>query len=159
MEDMLHIKVNDKLFIKDWLKCLASKILDAKYDKADVAEVVKEITHLSLHQKVDLRWVLQENKKMFYGTLGVYPHKKVLIDIDPSAKPVHSRPYPVPQIHLKTFKIEIDHLVRIGVLAPQQKSEWASPSFITPKKDGRVRWIGNLRQLNKVIQRKQIHCP
>jgi hypothetical protein len=55
MEDMLHIKVNDKLFIKDWLKCLASKILDAKYDKADVAEVVKEITHLSLHQKVDLR--------------------------------------------------------------------------------------------------------
>jgi hypothetical protein len=96
---------------------------------------------------------------MFYGTLGVYPHKKVLIDIDPSAKPVHSRPYPVPQIHLKTFKIEIDHLVRIGVLAPQQKSEWASPSFITPKKDGRVRWIGNLRQLNKVIQRKQIHCP
>ncbi len=85
---------------------------------------------------------------MFNGTLGVYPHKKVYIDIDPNAKPVHSRPYPVPRIHLKTFKKELDHLVRIGVLAAQQESEWASPSFIIQKKDGRVRWIGNLCQLH-----------
>ena len=71
---------------------------------------------------------------MFDGTLGVYPHKQVHIDIDPNAKPVHSRPYPVPPIHLKTFKKELNHLVRIGVLAAQQESEWALPSFITPPK-------------------------
>ncbi len=99
--------------------------------------------------------MLQENNKMFDGTLGVYPHKKVHIDIDPNAKLVHSRPYPVPQIHLKTFKKGLNHLVRIGVLAAQQESEWASPSFIIPKKDGRVCWIGDLRQLNKVIRHKQ----
>jgi hypothetical protein len=92
---------------------------------------------------------------MFNGTLGIYPHKKVHIDIDPNAKPVHSRLYPVPRIHLKTFKKELGHLVRIGVLAAQQESEWASPSSIIPKKDCRVRWISNLRQLNKVIRRKQ----
>jgi hypothetical protein len=61
--------------------------------------------------------------------------KKVHIDIDPNAKPVHSRLYPVPRIHLKTFKKKLDHLVRIGVLASQQESEWASPSFITPQKE------------------------
>ncbi len=92
---------------------------------------------------------------MFNGTLGVYPHKKVHIDIDPNAKPVHFRPYPVPQIHLKTFKKELDYLVRMGVLAAQKESERASPSFFLPKKDGRVCWISNLRQLNKVIRRKQ----
>ncbi len=81
--------------------------------------------------------------------------QKVHIDIDPNAKPIHSWPYPVPRIHLKTFKKELDHLIRIGVLASQQESEWASPSFILPKKDGRVRWISGLRQLNKVIRRKQ----
>ncbi len=60
---------------------------------------------------------------MFNGTLGIYPHKKIHIDIDSNAKPVHSRPYPVPQIHLKTFKMVLDHLMRLGVLAPQQESE------------------------------------
>jgi hypothetical protein len=103
--------------------------------------------------------VLQENNKIFDGILAVYPHKKIHIDIDPNAKPVHSRPYPVPQIHLKTFNMELDHLVRIGVLASQQESEWASPSFIIPKKDGRVRWISNLHQLNKVIKQKQYPLP
>ncbi len=33
---------------------------------------------------------------MFNVTLGIYPHKKVHIDIDPNAKLVYSRPYPVP---------------------------------------------------------------
>ncbi len=153
MEDMFHIQVEDKIFSEDWLECFATEILDAKYDKTDVAEVMKELTHLNAHQIADLLQVLQENNKMFNGTLGVYPYKKVHIDIDPNAKPVHSRPYPVPQIHLKTFKKELDHLVRIGVLAAQQEREWASPSFIIPKKDGRVRWISNLHQLNKVITR------
>ncbi len=92
---------------------------------------------------------------MINGTLGVYPHKKVHVDIDPNAKPVHSRPYPLPQIRLKTFKKELNHLVKIGVLAAQQESEWVSPSFIIPKKDGRVHWISNLHQLNKVIRCKQ----
>jgi hypothetical protein len=96
---------------------------------------------------------------MFGGTLGVYPHKKVHIDIDPNAKPVHFRPYPVPQIHLKTFKAELDHFVRIGVLASQQESEWASSSFIIPPKDGSVCWISDLRQLNKVIRCKQYGLP
>jgi hypothetical protein len=103
--------------------------------------------------------VLQENRKMFNGTLDIYAHKKVHIDIDSNTKPVHPRPYPVPQIHLKTFKKELDHLVRVGVLAPQQESEWSSPSFITPKIDSRVCWISNLPQLNKVIYRKKYPLP
>jgi hypothetical protein len=120
---------------------------------------MKRLTHLNAHQKADLLQVLQKNQTMFDGTLGVYPHKKVHIDIDPNAKPVHSRPYPVPQIHVKTFKKELNHLVRISVLAAQQESEGVSPSFVIPKKDNRVRWISNLRQLNKVIKRKQYPLP
>ncbi len=85
--------------------------------------------------------------------------KKVHIDIDPNAKPVYSRPYPVPQIHLKTFKKELNNLDKIGVLAAQQESEWASPSFVIPKKDSRVHWISDLCQLNKVIRCKQYPLP
>jgi hypothetical protein len=153
-EDMFLIQVKDKIFSEDWLECFATEILDAKYERTDVAEVVKGLTHLNTHQKADLLQVLRENNKMFNGTLEVYLVKKVHIGIDPNAKPVHFRPYPAPRIHLKTFKKEVDHLVRISILAVQQESEWASPSFIIPKKDGRVRWISNLRQLKKVIRCK-----
>ena len=91
--------------------------------------------------------------------MGFYPHKKVHIEIDPNAKPVHKRPYAVPRVHLDTFKRELDHLVEIGVLSPQGMSAWASPTFIIPKKDGRVRWISALHKLNKVIRRKQYPLP
>ncbi len=93
---MFHIQVKDELFGEDWLKCFATKILDTQYEKTDVAEVVEGLTHLNVHQKADLHQVLQENNKMFNGTLGIYPHNMVHIEIDLNAKPVHSRPYPVP---------------------------------------------------------------
>ncbi len=96
MEDMFHIQVKDEIFGEDWLECFATEILDAKYERTDVAQVMKGLTHLNAHQKADMLPVLQENNKMFDGTLGFYPHKKVYIDIYPNAKPVHSRPYPAP---------------------------------------------------------------
>jgi hypothetical protein len=49
-----HIQVKDKLFGEDWLKCFATKILDAKYECTDVAEVVDGLTHLNIHQRADL---------------------------------------------------------------------------------------------------------
>ncbi len=96
MDYMFHIQVKDKISDEDWLECFATEILDTKYEKTDVVEVVKGLTHLNAHENADLLRVLQKNGKMFGGTLGVYPHKGVHIDIDPNAKPVHSRPYPVP---------------------------------------------------------------
>ncbi len=96
IDNMFHIQVEDEIFGEDWLECFATEILDAKYERTDVAQVMKELTHLNAHQKADFLQVLQENNKMFNGTLGIYPHKKVHIDIDPNAKPVHSRPYPAP---------------------------------------------------------------
>ena len=73
---------------------------------------------------------------MFDGTLGKYPHTKFHIDINPDAKSVYSRPYSIPYIHLNTFKREFEYSVKIGVLAPQNESEWAFPTFIIAKKDG-----------------------
>ena len=47
------------------------------------------------------------------------------------------------------------HLVKIGVLSPQGASKWASPIFITPKKDGGLRWVSDLQELNKVVKWEQ----
>jgi hypothetical protein len=92
MVDMFHIQIEDELLVQDWLQSFATTILDAKYEWIDIADAVDKLTYLDIHQKADLLQVLHENEKIFDGTLGVYLHKKVHIDIDPDAKPVHARP-------------------------------------------------------------------
>jgi hypothetical protein len=47
---MFHIQLKDEIFGEDWLKSFGTKILDAKYKKTDVAEVMKGLTHLDAHQ-------------------------------------------------------------------------------------------------------------
>jgi hypothetical protein len=81
------------------------------------------------------------------------------IDLVLEAIPKHSRSYPIPVIHLEAFKKELLHLVEIGVLSHQGASKWASPTFITPKRDGRVCWFSDLRELNKVVKRKLYPLP
>ena len=151
MAEALEVhREEEQLFGRDWYDpaCFAAAILDAKYEKVEVDDVVEQLTHLNQSQKDDLLKVLKQFTKLFDGTLGVYPHRKFHIDIMPGAKPKHVRPYAIARIHLEPFKKELDHLVSIGVLSPQGASEWGSPTFITPKKDGCIRWVSDLRELN-----------
>jgi hypothetical protein len=48
--------------------------------------------------------------------------------------PYHCRAFPVPKIHEDTLIKEVERLCKLGVLERQPASEWASPSFIIPKK-------------------------
>ena len=81
------------------------------------------------------------------------------IELETGTQPVYRWPYPVPMVHMATFKKELDHLVEIGVLSPVRDTEWGLPTFITPKKDERVQWVSNMRELNKVIKWTQYNLP
>jgi hypothetical protein len=54
---------------------------------------------------------------------------------------------------------EINRLVLIGVLKKQSSLQWASPTFIIPKKDMTVRTISDFRELNKRIVRGPYPIP
>ena len=55
--------------------------------------------------------------------------------------------------------MEVECLWEIGVLKKVNRSEWAVPSFIIPKKDGTVRFINIFRELSKRIRRKPHPIP
>eukprot|EP00956_Cyclotella_meneghiniana_P026939 scaffold59459_cov57-Cyclotella_meneghiniana.AAC.1 len=160
---MLSMDVDDDFmsdhFDEDIWDNYATQILDALYEDMTLEEVVQLSTHLTKEQQSDLLKVLEKYPKVFSTELGLYPHKKFHIELENNARPVHRRPYPVPRMHEEVFKRELEHLVRIGVLSPQGSSEWGLPTFITPKKDGRVRWVSDLRELNKVIKRRVYPLP
>ena len=90
---------------------------------------------------------------LFDGSLGKWTGKPYHIELRPDAKPYHGRPYSVPKAFEHTLKSELERLVKIGVLKRVNRSEWAFPSFIIPKKDQTVRFINDLRELNKRIRR------
>ena len=141
-----------------------SLIAEAKYGKVTPQEVAAKQTHLSEYQRKVLEDTLAQYNTLFDGGLGHYTKRKIHLEVDPNVVPVHSKPYSVPKVHEEIFKKELHHLVDIGVLSPIGATEWACPTFIIPKKldsDGkqRVRWISDMRELNKALRRKVYPLP
>ena len=103
--------------------------------------------------------LLKQYEKLFDGTLGKWSTPPVKIETRPGSRPVNSRWYPVPRINKHTFKKELEQLVKIGVLERVQESEWGTPVFIIPKKEGTVRFITDYRKVNGQIVRKPYPIP
>ena len=96
---------------------------------------------------------------MFDGTLGKWQSKPYDIQLKEGSKPYHAKAYPIPRIYEQTLRDELDRLIKIGVLRKKNRSEWAEPTFIIPKKDGTVCFISDFRGLNKRLKRKPYPIP
>ena len=132
----------------------AVRILDVKYKKADLPNIVDSCDHIDDTEKDELLQLLKKYEGLFDGTLGNWKTTPVHFELKDDAKPYHGRAFPVPRIHWETLKKEIDRLVKLGILKWEGESEWAFPSFIIPKSNGTVRFISDFRELNKLIRRK-----
>ena len=81
------------------MEAYASTILDAKYEKVDIDDLIEEhCSHLGKVQQNQLKEVLIKYDKLFDGVLKEYPGQPMHIDLQPDASPVYRRPYPVPQV-------------------------------------------------------------
>ena len=115
--------VNDFFWSKDLYKTEVlqeasthlQKILDAKYTPADLDEVIWMCGHLTKDKKHQLHALLSKYEHLFDGTLGTWNNKPYNIKLKEGAKPYHSRPFPVPKIHERTLKVELDRLIKLGV--------------------------------------------
>ena len=97
---------------------LATTILDATYNKVDLDEVINDQKHLNKKQLRNLNKVLIKFEKFFDGTFGMYPHRKVHIELLADAVAEHVQPYAAPQVHLEVFRKELLRLFKLNVLEP-----------------------------------------
>ena len=135
-------------------------IRDMKYKKAGLNEIVNGITTIDQQQKDQLLKKLQKFEILFDGTLGCWNYKPVELELkDPNCKPVHAKPYPVPQSQEKKLKDEIERLCKANVLRKVNSSEWASPAFTINKPDGSLRSLTDHRAINKLLKRYPFPLP
>eukprot|EP00804_Cyclotella_cryptica_P023912 CCRYP_010030-RA/>CCRYP_010030-RA protein AED:0.46 eAED:0.55 QI:0/0/0/1/0/0/3/0/182 len=118
----------------------------------------------SIYQDTDpeqtkLLELLQEFEELFSGKLGDWDCKPVSLQLKEGAQPYHGWPFPIPKKHVEITKREVQRLCDIGVLKWQDNSEWASPTFIIPKKDNTVWVVSNFREVNKRVVRKPFPIP
>ena len=135
------------------------KILDNTYAAADLHAVARDQIHLTTEEQDKLEALLRKYVDLFDGTLGKWTHDDYRLELKEGAKPYHARAFPVPRVHYETLKKEVERLCKIGVLKRVNRSEWAAPTFIIPKKDGKVRFISDFRELNKRIKRMPYPVP
>ena len=153
-----HYHIEDAMAVNESTERI-KQILDAKYEAADLEKVCAEQDHLALEERRQLLALLNKYSDLFDGTLGKWKLEPVELELKEGATPYHARPYPIPKCHYDTLRMEVDRLEEIGVLKRVNRSEWAAPSFIIPKKDGTVRFINDFRELNKRIRRKPFPIP
>jgi len=135
------------------------RILDAKYDKADVEKICEEQAELDKQQQAQLALLLCKSEVLFDGQLGCWHGQEVKLELQEGAKTYHARAYNTPRCHIQTLKAKVERLIKICVLKKVNRSEWATPTFIIPKKDGSVRFISDFRELNKRTLRKPHPIP
>jgi len=103
--------------------------------------------------------LLRKYEALFDGQLVRWHGQEIKLELPEGANPYHACAYNIRQCHIQTLKAEVDRLVKIGVLKKVNRSEWAAPTLIIPKKDGSVRFISDFRELNKRILKKAYPIP
>ena len=138
----------------------AERILDITSSAADIPAIVGKLNYLNQDQKRSLQCLLQEHENLFDGNIGTWKPEPVHLELKSNATPYHGKPYPVTVKDKGKFKREIECMVKLGVLAKDSNRPWAAPSFCQPKKNkDEVRFLTDLRQLNKRLVRKPFPLP
>ena len=123
------------------------------YERSNLQEIVDKCTNLTQDQQHQLFQLLSKFPKLFDNKLKTFHGPPIHLELIDNPTPVHSRAYPIPCSQLQVFRQELDRLVRIGVLERAKCSEWIAGTFITAKKDGRVRWMTDFRGLKQSLKR------
>lgn len=165
---LLMANAIEEIFETEATKAMVSRmtrIAESKYEPANLDKVVRSCLNLTADQQSQLHELLTHHEAMFDGQLGEWKMEPISIELKKDARPVHSRPYTIPKIYEETVKNEIEQFLKRGILKRVNRSQWASPTFIVPKKLNvgqtipSARVVVDFRRVNEMIVRKPYPIP
>ena len=109
----------EKVSTREYYKGLV-KILDILYVKANLEQVDNNATQMNNEERTQLPRLLQYFEDQSDVTLGDWYAEPVNLELNPDSKLFNCKYYLVPRIDKEKFCKEIQHLVKIEVLTPQQ---------------------------------------
>lgn len=114
----------------------------------------KENEHLSL------QGVLGKHKELFKEGYGKIKDFKATIRVQSDAKPIFHKPRPVPYALRESVEKELERLQKNGIVTQVERSDWAAPIVVVPKKDKAVRLCGDYKvTVNRCILPEEYPLP
>ena len=119
------------------------------------------IGELNEKQKQQLSQLLQKyahlfaSKKEELGRTNIVKHAIYTEEVPPIRQKFY-RTSPKEQEHIDN---EIQEMLKHNIIRPSTKSEWASPVILVPKKNGKLRFCVDYRQVNKVTKKDNYPLP
>lgn len=108
------------------------------------------VAHLPEYQQERLFPLLQDFSDVLTDKLGLTTVGMCHLELI-DARPCRSHPYPLPPPKLKLLREHIEKLVKSGVVV-ESSSDYSSPCFLVPKKDGGHRLVVDYRKVNALIR-------
>jgi Reverse transcriptase (RNA-dependent DNA polymerase)/RNase H-like domain found in reverse transcriptase/Spumavirus aspartic protease (A9) len=131
-----------------------------QFDKNDKNKSIA-IGEINETQKKQLSDLLQKYSHLFatskeeLGRANVVQHAIYTEEVPPIRQKFY-RTSPTEQEHIDK---EIQDMLKYNIIRPSTKSEWASPVILVPKKNGKLRFCVDYRQLNKVTKKDNYPLP
>ena len=91
---------------------------------------------------------------MLDGIIGDWYTELADLELNPEYKLFNFKHNVLPRINKENFRKELQRLIKIGLSTLVQQSQYSTPVFIIPKKEGTVRFITDHLRLKQKLVRK-----
>ena len=90
------------------------------------------------------------------GRTHLYVHK---LRLKPNAQPPRTKLYQTNPAEREIIKTHILDMLSNGVIKPVSEGIYSSPTLLVPKKDGTLRFVADLRDMNKILEEDTYPLP
>lgn len=127
-------------------------------NKINGLRAIQPASSLSPSENQALSAIIKKFESISFEKRGLGLTHLVKHKINTTGPPIKQRYYPLSPARQKQLELEVDEMLKLGVIRPS-RSPWSSPVLIVTKKDGTGRFCLDSRKINNVTIRDAYPLP